>query len=137
MYTEVLKKHGAGAVREAPAVLSWVLRMVRRLYLWVVVAMFVVGIIFHYPEQILSLPIFSAISRHAMDRILFLLPITCTGVVFGLKAGLASVVVAVAIMLPRVFLISLHPLDALLESCAVVVVGVLVNVWLDRSRRKR
>lgn len=138
MYPKVLRKHGAGVVKEVPALMGWVLRMLRRPHLWGVVAMFVVCIIFHYPEQILLLPFFSSLglTRHAMDRILFLLPISYTGVMFGLKAGLASVTVALGIMLPRVFLISLHPLDALLETGAVIVVGVLVNVWLDRSRGK-
>jgi two-component system sensor histidine kinase DegS len=139
IYPEVVRNYGAGAVREAPTLIGWVLRMVRRPHLWGVVAIFVVCIIFHYPEQIVLSPFFSSIglTRHAMDRILFLLPISYTGVVFGLKAGLASVAIALSIMLPRVFLISLHPLDALLETGAVIVVGVLVNVWLDRSRRKR
>ena len=134
----VAKKPGGGVVREPAALRGWLRVMVRSPHLWGVVALFVIGIIFHYPEQILWSPFSSSLglTRHAMDRILFLLPISYTGVVFGLKIGLASVAVALCIMLPRVFLISLHPLDALLETGAIIVVGVLVNVWLHYNRRK-
>lgn len=132
------KKRGGGVVREPAALIGWLRAMVRSPHLWGVMALFVICTICHYPEQILLAPFFSSLglTRHAMDRILFLLPISYTGVIFGLKGGLASVAVALCIMLPRVFLISLHPLDALLETCAVIVVGFLVNVWLHYGRRK-
>ena len=40
-------------------------------------------------------------------------------------------------MLPRIFLISLYPPDALLETCGVVVIGILVNVAFEVYRRER
>ena len=124
-------------MNNVPTPISRVLRILRNGYFWVAVAMFAVGAIFHYPDQMLVSPILSwlGLTRHAMDRILFLVPITYVGVIFGLKAGLASVATALVIMLPRVFLISLHPRDALLETCAVIIVAGLLNVWLERGRR--
>jgi len=95
--------------------------------------MFAIGIIFHYPDQILRSPIFSWLTRHAMDRILFLMPITYAGTIFGLKTGFVSVAVSLAIMLPRVFLVSLNMLDALIETGAVIIIGILINILLERA----
>jgi hypothetical protein len=96
--------------------------------------MFCIGIIFHYPQQILlidtpSLLSFLGLTRHAVERTLFLIPITYAGVFLGMRAGIISLVVAVAIMLPRIFLISEYPVEAILESGAVVILGVLVSLW--------
>jgi len=107
--------------------------VIRSPHFWVLVAMFAIGIIFHYPDQIFRAPIFSGLTRHAMDRILFLVPIIYAGAVFGLKTGLASIAVALAIMLPRVFVVSSYPLDALVETAVTVVIGLLVNIVLERS----
>ena len=101
--------------------------------------MFIIAIIFHYPQYLLLPPVFSllGLTRHAMERILFLLPMTYTGFIFGIKAGLASTVMALIIMLPRIFLISPSPRDALLETCGVIVIGGLINLWFEGYRRER
>jgi len=103
------------------------------------VAMFVVGTIFHYPEYAL-LPDISpslGLTRHAIERIMFALPMTYAGFVFGKWAGLGTAFVALAIMLPRAILISETPRDAVIETCAVVIVGGLVNLWFEGYRRER
>lgn len=123
-------------MNKPPTPLSRLSRIWRSAPFWVAVVMFAIGIIFHYPDQThLPFVFWLGLSRHAMDRILFLVPITYVSVTFGLKAGLASMATALVIMLPRVFLLSPHPRDALLETCAVIVVGGLVNFWLARLRR--
>jgi PAS domain S-box-containing protein len=107
---------------------------------WLVVVMFALGIILHYPQQILGTDSASLLSslgltRHAVERVFLLLPISYVGLVFGLKAGLFSLGVALAIMLPRAIWISSSPADAIFESVGVIVIGGLVNLWFHFHRR--
>jgi two-component system sensor histidine kinase DegS len=115
-------------------------KVISNRHFWLVLAMFVLGIVLHYPQQILgtdssSLLSFLGLTRHAMERVFFLLPVTYVGFIFGLKAGLASLAVALVIMLPRVFLVSASMPDALFETGGVVLIGVLVNLWFHLHRR--
>jgi len=103
--------------------------------------MFVTGILFHYPQQIFqidspSLLSFIGLTRYAVERTLFLIPIAYAGVVFGLRAGLISVAITLAIILPRVFLYSDYRVDAILETGAVTFLGLLVNSWLEAKRKE-
>jgi len=104
--------------------------------------MFAVGVILHYPQQILntdspSLFSFLGLTRHAMERIFLLLPITYAGFFLGMKGGLTSLAIALAVMLPRVFLISLYRADALFETGIIIVIGGLVNLWFERYRKEQ
>jgi two-component system sensor histidine kinase DegS len=107
---------------------------------WLVVVMFALGIILHYPQQILGTDSASLLSslgltRHAVERVFLLLPISYVGLVFGLKAGLVSLGVALAIMLPRAIWLSSSPPDAIFESAGIIVIGGLVNLWFHFHRR--
>jgi two-component system sensor histidine kinase DegS len=107
---------------------------------WLVVVLFALGVILHYPQQILGTDSASLLSslgltRHAVERVFLLLPISYVGLVFGLKAGLASLGVALAIMLPRAILISSSPPDAIFESAGIIIIGGVVNVWFHFHRR--
>jgi two-component system sensor histidine kinase DegS len=115
-------------------------RVVSSYHFWLVVVMFVLGIVLHYPQQILgtdspSLLASLGLTRHAVERVFFLLPVTYVGLIFGLKAGLTSLVVALAIMLPRAILISTSPPDALFETVGIIVIGGIVNLWFYLHRR--
>lgn len=121
--------------------LSRVPRIIGSPHLWFVVAMFAIGVVLHYPQQILStdspsLFSFIGLTRHAIERIFFLLPVVYTGFFFGIKAGLATLTIALVVMLPRVFLISLSLPDALLETGGIILIGGLVNLWLEGHRRE-
>jgi two-component system sensor histidine kinase DegS len=110
-------------------------------HFWVLVALFIIGIIFHYPQQILgvnspSLLSFLGLSRHAMERILFLIPITYSGMIFGLKTGLISMAISLVIMLPRVFLLSDYKAESFFETGAVIILGVFINLWLEIRRKE-
>ena len=122
--------------------LSRIPRIISNPHFWFVVAMFAIGVILHYPQQILfidspSLFSFLGLTRHAMERIFFLLPVTYAGFFLGIKAGLASLTIALAIMLPRVFLISPYLPDALLETGVVIIIGGLVNLGFEGYRREQ
>lgn len=118
------------------------LKAVASLHFWVIVALFAVGIILHYPQQILatgspSLFSFLGLSRHAIERIFLLLPIGYASFFLGTGAGLVSLALAAAVMLPRVFLISEYLPDALFETIEVIVIGGLVNLWFIYYRREK
>ena len=118
------------------------LKILSNPHFWAVVVIFAIVIVLHYPQQILStsspsLFSFLGLSRHALERILLLVPVSYAAFVFGTTAGFVSLAVASVIMLPRVFLISEYFPDALLETTAVILLGVLINLWFDRSRKEK
>ncbi len=120
--------------------LSRVSRVMTNHRFWLVVVMFALGVILHYPQQILGTDSASLLSslgltRHAVERVFLLLPISYVGLVFGLKAGLASLGVALAIMLPRAVWISPSPPDAIFESAGIIIIGGVVNLWFHFHRR--
>ena len=121
---------------------SRVSRIISSPHFWLVVAMLAIGVILHYPQQILStdspsLFSFLGLTRHAVERIFFLLPISYAGFIFGIKAGLASLAVALLIMLPRIFLVSLYLPDAVLETSGIILIGALVNLSFEGYRREQ
>jgi signal transduction histidine kinase len=75
------------------------------------------------------------LTRRAAVRILFILPIAGATFVFGQLGGLVTLALAVLIMLPRVFVISPNPADALLEVIASASIGGLV-VWMIEWHRR-
>ena len=110
-------------------------------HLWGILIIFSVCVILHYPQQMpflgeMGLSSLLGLSRHAVERVLFLTPIIYAGFIFGLRGGIVSLVAASAVMLPRVFFISRYPADALFETLAVLAVGVMVNWWLASQRRE-
>ena len=126
----------------APHISSRVPKIISNPHFWIVLALFAIVIVLHYPQQILntdspSLFSFLGLTRHALERVLFLLPVTYAGFVFGMRAGLASLAVALVVMLPRIFLISLYLPDALLETCCIIVIGGVVNLLLQVYRREK
>ncbi len=91
----------------------------------------------HYSTpQMRLLPLASfPLIRHAVERIIFILPVAGAAFAFGQVGGLVTLALAVLIMLPRVFLLSPHPADALLETVAVAGVGYLV-IWMIETQEK-
>jgi two-component system sensor histidine kinase DegS len=110
-------------------------------HFWVVLAMFIIGTVFHYPQQILriespSLFSFLGLTHHAVERILFLIPVSYAGMFLGLRAGIGSLVITLAIILPRVLQISEYRFETFLESGVVVILGILVNLWFEAKRKE-
>jgi two-component system sensor histidine kinase DegS len=124
----------------SPGLSNQVSRVVLNRHFWLVVAMFALGVVLHYPQQILgtdssSLLDFLGLTRHAVERVFLLLPIAYVGLIFGFKAGLVSLAVALAIMLPRAISISTSPPDALFETGVIIVIGGIINLWFHQHRR--
>ncbi len=111
-------------------------------HFWVNLAILAFLTLLHYIEQIgldgVSPPsLHFGLTRHSVDRILFLVPIVYTCHAFGFVAGLVTVLVSLVIMLPRAIFLSPVPYDALLETLGVTLVGVLACLWLGVRERER
>ena len=126
----------------APYSLNPVLRVVRNPRFWLIVGLFVVGVILHYPQQLpfggLEAPSsFLGLTRHTIERVYLLVPIIYAGFAFGIRGGIASLVVALGVMLPRAILISPSPADALFETGGVIGIGAVVNLLFQVHRREQ
>ena len=124
-----------------PHILSRVPKIISKRHFWIVLALFAVGIVIHYPQQVLSINsdslfLFLGLTRHTMERVLSLTPTIYAGLFFGLKVGLVSLVGSLLIILPRTIFISSSPLDALFESVGVILIGGLAILWLEQHRKE-
>jgi PAS domain S-box-containing protein len=124
-----------------PALKARSMKILRSPHFWAILVLFVLISIHHYIQQIgiassETQGLFGT-SRHAFDRIIFLIPIIYAGFVFGLFAGLTTAFAAFLVMFPRAIFISEVPLDALLETAGVLAVGVLACLWLWTRSRER
>ena len=115
-------------------------RIAGRWGFWAPLAMMVVLSLLHYltPQVRPLLATSRLLERHAVERVMFLLPVAGVAFFFGQPGGLVALVLAVLVMLPRVFLLSPYPADAFVETVAVGVVGYLVvrmiEVSVDNAR---
>jgi signal transduction histidine kinase len=97
------------------------------------------GLVHYLTPQIRLLPFTpTPLGRHAVERIIFVLPVAGATFAFGQVGGIITLALAVLIMLPRAIFISPTPVDALIEIIAVGFVGYLV-IWMieTQEREKR
>jgi two-component system sensor histidine kinase DegS len=114
----------------------------RNKHFWIIVALFIIGILLHYPQQILHITSPTALTfigsqRFSAERIFFLIPIFYAGFAFGRIGGIVSLVSSVVIMLPRVIITATDRTDAILDIAVITVVGIMLNLWLEGHRRER
>ncbi len=94
---------------------------------WIAVVVLVTLAFFHYFRgSLLPYSVNEFFSRHAVERILFLIPIVISTHSFGRKGGLLTLGIVVLVMLPRVVWVSPYPTDASVETVAVIVVGYYI-----------
>jgi signal transduction histidine kinase len=109
-------------------------------YFWILVAMMVAITLIHYltPQIRPLLPnVDLFLSRHAVERTLFVLPVAAATFAFGKTGGVITLVTAVLIMLPRVIWLSDRPVDAMAETMAAAVVGYLVLWMVETQEREK
>lgn len=109
---------------------------------WLIVAMLVFCTLLHYSAHVAILRAISpeaqlGLTRHVMERILFLLPITYAAFIFGVRGGLITLAVAAAAMIPRPIIFSPAPFDASIETVSVVLVGGLVILFFQSQQAER
>jgi len=127
-------------VHISSGLLSSALRVIRNPHFWGVLVIFAIGVILHYPEQLTpwgatTISSFLGLTRHTAERVFFLIPIIYASFIFGLRGGIASLLAAGFTMMPRAIFISLVPVDAILESSGVIIVGGIVNLWFHIHRK--
>jgi signal transduction histidine kinase len=136
MNTETVGQEGSPATPQQRA------RVLGSRYFWIVVAMLGISSFFHYLGPQTSLLPLSVLplTRYTVGRIIFLLPVAAAAYAFGYVGGLITLALATLIMLPRVFLVSSQPLDALIETVGITLVGLII-VWMietqDREKKLR
>lgn len=105
---------------------------------WTVIALLAVTTLLHYltPQTRLFLsPLGVFLSRHAIERVIFVLPVAVATSAFRKRAGLVTLAFAVLVMLPRAIWISPHPADALVEIAGTALVGYLV-IWMIEAQAR-
>jgi len=118
-------------------------RVLRTPHLWIVTVIVAILVVMHYHELFTGAPALERIgsllglglSRHTLERILFLIPVAYGAMVFGLGGGLSVLALAAAAMLPRVFLISSEPREALFEIGGVIFTGLLIVLLFDSLQK--
>ena len=104
---------------------------------WIVAVMLAICAFFHYvtPQHTLLPADSFPLTRQAIVRIIFLLPVAAAAFAFGRAGGLITLGMAMLIMLPRALLLSAQPIDALFETVGILVVGYIV-VWIIDTQEK-
>lgn len=75
------------------------------------------------------------LSRHTVERIVFVLPVAAATFAFGQTGGAITLAVAVLLMLPRALWLSAYRIDALIETAATALVGYLV-LWIVSTQER-
>ena len=113
--------------------------LVRNIHFWLIVAILIGLGILHYIEELGLVgeapSLHFGLERHAMDRILFLIPIVYAIFVFGARTGLLVSAISLILMLPRATIWSPNPRDAFFEIASVILIGIVFSFWY-RSRLK-
>jgi len=77
------------------------------------------------------------LTRHAMQRTLFILCVAYATLAFGMTGGLTTLSISLLIMMPRVLFMSLYPLDAFVEVLVVCFVGGVMSWVLESLEKER
>ncbi len=77
------------------------------------------------------------LDRHTLERILYLAPIIWAGFYFSWRGAFVTSVLTLALMLPRVFLLSEEPVDALVETVSVFIIGNVLALSFASLRKER
>jgi PAS domain S-box-containing protein len=117
----------------------------RNPHLWIIIVLFAVLTLSHFTEILPQIPSFTGISlptllelsRHTLERFLYLLLMLYAGWTLGIVGGAAVWASGAAAMLLRAFLISTDFRDALLESLSAIVIGALAVVLIATYRQTK
>lgn len=120
------------------------MRLIRNGIFWLIIIVFTLCCVLHYAELIgipgtLFPSLHFGLTRHSLDRILFLLPVIYSSFTFGRKGALITSLAALAAMLPRAIFISPAPGDALVETGGILVIGIVASwgIWTRAQERDK
>ena len=109
----------------------------------VISILFVLLSLSHYDEYLSDIPVlcnlnigsFLILSRHGIERFLYVVLIFCAGWLISLRGGIILLVVSAAAMLPRALVVSTNPRDALIETIFALIIGGM-SILLIKTHRK-
>jgi two-component system sensor histidine kinase DegS len=118
-------------------------RVVCRPGFWLLIVILILITLPHYAEA-LKHPAFIrqlwdnlGLDRQAFERILYLAPIVWSGFLFGQRGAFIVSLIAAALMLPRILILSEYRVDAISEAIAVLVIGNIVAFSFGLLRKER
>jgi len=114
-------------------------------HLWAIIVLFVFLTISHFTHILsqiplltqISLPAVLELSRHSLERFLYLLLMLYAGWTLAIIGGAAIWLSSAAAMLLRTFLISSDFRDALLESLSALAIGALAIILIASYRQNK
>ncbi len=117
----------------------------RNPHLWIIIVLFVFLTVSHFTEILSQTPLFAEISlpavlelsRHSLERFLYLLLMLYAGWTLGIVGGTAVWLSSAVAMLLRTFLISTNFRDAVLESLSALVIGALAIILMATYRQTK
>jgi len=117
----------------------------RNPHLWIILILFVVLTLSHFTQLLTQLPFLSGfslptalgLSRHSLERLLYLLLMLYSGWTLGIIGGAALWLSSAVAMSLRAFLISPNFKDALLESLASLVIGALAITLMEAYHQNK
>lgn len=104
---------------------------------WIITALIALTALLHlFSPQMRALPrpLNVLFYRHTIERIAFLVPVVAAAYTYGRRAGWVTLGLVGFIMLARALWISWYPADALLETLATVLIGMLL-IWIVERRQ--
>lgn len=106
-------------------------------HFWSIAAIIILITISHYDNQI-GFPWLTSLSssKYVVDRILYLLPIIYSNLIFGFKGGVISSVAALVLMIPRAFFF-LGNHYAFFQILSITATGILLTLWVNSERKHR
>jgi PAS domain S-box-containing protein len=114
-------------------------------HLWIIIVLFAFLTVSHFSETLTQIPLFARISipavlelsRHSLERFLYLLLMLYAGWTLGIVGGAAVWASGAVAMLLRAFSISTNFRDALLESLFAIFIGALAIMLIVTYRQTR
>ena len=107
-------------------------------HFWLILILFALVTVLQYRESLGILggtDLTFGLSRHVLERILYLLIVFYASFVFGLWPGFFTVAASLVAMVPRAVVQSAHPADAILEMSLVTIIGVVLCIYNDRIKK--
>jgi len=117
----------------------------RNPHLWIIIILFVVLTLSHFTQLLTQIPFLGEVSlstalglsRHSLERLLYLLLVLYAGWTLGIIGGAALWLSSAVAMFLRSFLISPNLRDASLESSASLIIGVLAIALMEAYHQNK
>lgn len=117
----------------------------RNPHLWIIIGLFIFLTLSHITQLLslipfldeISIPAALELSRHSLERLLYLLLILYAGWTLGIIGSAAVWLSSAVVMLLRTFFISPDLRDSLLESVAILVIGALAIMLMVAYRQNK